>query len=60
MCGDSLKDLLSSNEVALRFHIEHRFVPDSDIKQEWVDHTRKLVTRIRAELQRREGGFLNA
>jgi hypothetical protein len=47
----ALRLFLSSCEAYLKFYLCHRFVPDSDIKQEWIEHTRKVIARLRAELQ---------
>jgi hypothetical protein len=49
-----LKEQLARDKHALQNFLERRFLPDSDIPQEWVDDLRKLITAIKVELERRE------
>src|SRR5262249_34239316 len=51
-----LEEQLEADQRALRKFLERRYLPDSDIAQEWIDDLRVLITAIEIELRKRKKG----
>ena len=49
-----LEEQLEADQRALSNFLERRYLPDSDIQQEWIDDLRALITAIEIELRKRE------
>ena len=53
-----LREQLERNRQALADFLKWRYIPDSDMPQEYINDTRRLIHAIEEELARREGSSL--